>query len=336
MPPWTRSACPVLALAALSLALPAAAADFYVTPTGKSAGDGSPESPWSLAKAFSHPASVKPGDTIWLRGGTYVGPFASQLKGTASKPIIVRQYPGERVTIDGNDGTEPGDHHRARLLHVVLGLRDHELGPHPLLRCRRGLSPPRHRRPPAQPGIQTDQHGRSTTPAQGVLTNGCRAGRRDQRLPHLLQRLRRNRIAATATGSTFRTRPGIKRIIDNIIFQQFGWGIHALHGEAASSTTSTSKATRLSTTGCCPTCPAPKRTSSSAPTARPRRDPGRLRQGRQEDAPGLATTRYFSSADGVAANLGYSKGIASPTILDNYLVGGTGTSRSSTPSGRSR
>ncbi len=31
---------------------------------------------------------------------------------------------------------------------------------------------------------------------------------------------------------------------------------------------------------------------------------------------------YFSVPGGVAANLGYSKGIASPTILDNYLVAG--------------
>ncbi len=31
---------------------------------------------------------------------------------------------------------------------------------------------------------------------------------------------------------------------------------------------------------------------------------------------------YFSKAGGRAVNLGYSKGIASPLILDNYLVGG--------------
>ena len=46
---------------------------------------------------------VKPGDTIWLRGGTYTGaPFVSHLNGTSASPIIVRQYPGERARIDGN------------------------------------------------------------------------------------------------------------------------------------------------------------------------------------------------------------------------------------------
>ena len=97
---------PVLILAALLLALPLAASDFYVSPTGISSGDGSAGSPWSLAKAFTHPAAVKPGDTIWLRGGTYTGRFTSQLRGEPNKPIIVRQYPGERATIDANDGVE--------------------------------------------------------------------------------------------------------------------------------------------------------------------------------------------------------------------------------------
>jgi len=44
---------------------------------------------------------VQPGDTIWLRAGTYRGTFTSQLTGTAAAPIILRQYPGERATIDG-------------------------------------------------------------------------------------------------------------------------------------------------------------------------------------------------------------------------------------------
>jgi hypothetical protein len=44
---------------------------------------------------------VRPGDTIWLREGVYQGKFTSQLRGTASQPIIVRNYMGERATIDG-------------------------------------------------------------------------------------------------------------------------------------------------------------------------------------------------------------------------------------------
>ena len=51
--------------------------------------------------AFAPHAAIKPGDTIWLRGGTYRGSFTSRLVGSGADPIIVRQYPGERATLDG-------------------------------------------------------------------------------------------------------------------------------------------------------------------------------------------------------------------------------------------
>ena len=57
--------------------------------------------PWDLQTAFNHPASVKPGDTIWVRGGTYFGSYVVKLVGSPSQPIIVRNYKEERVTIDG-------------------------------------------------------------------------------------------------------------------------------------------------------------------------------------------------------------------------------------------
>ena len=79
--------------------LSAHATEFYVAPTGSSAGSGSQTSPWDLQTALNQPATVKPGDTIWLRGGTYAGNFDSKLVGTATAPIIVRQYPGERAKI---------------------------------------------------------------------------------------------------------------------------------------------------------------------------------------------------------------------------------------------
>src|SRR5204862_6832065 len=66
-------------------------------------GDGSLSHPWDLKTALSSSGRVKPGDTIWLRGGTYRGTFTSRLTGTSANPILVRQYPGERATIDGGD-----------------------------------------------------------------------------------------------------------------------------------------------------------------------------------------------------------------------------------------
>jgi hypothetical protein len=76
----------------------------YVSPGGSAGGDGSIENPWDLKTALSQPGSVKPGDTIWVRGGVYGdgrGVFYSSLLGTAAAPIIVKQYPGERATING-------------------------------------------------------------------------------------------------------------------------------------------------------------------------------------------------------------------------------------------
>jgi hypothetical protein len=80
---------------------PEARVGYYVAPTGSPTGDGSASRPWDLATALAHPVAVQPGDTIWLRGGTYSGTFTSSLTGTPAKPIIVRQYPNERAIIDG-------------------------------------------------------------------------------------------------------------------------------------------------------------------------------------------------------------------------------------------
>jgi hypothetical protein len=73
---------------------------FYVAANGSSRGDGSRAKPWDLETALSQPSAVKPGSTIWLRGGTYSS-VSSKLKGTAQAPIIVRQFPGERAIVDG-------------------------------------------------------------------------------------------------------------------------------------------------------------------------------------------------------------------------------------------
>ncbi len=75
---------------------------FYVATSGSAGGDGSIGNPWDLQTALNQPASVQPGDTIWLRGGTYTrtGNFTSQLAGTSGSPIVVRSYPSELARID--------------------------------------------------------------------------------------------------------------------------------------------------------------------------------------------------------------------------------------------
>lgn len=78
---------------------------WYVAPNGSPTGTGAPDGPLDLATALSQNSPVAPGDTVWLRGGTYRGRFDSYLRGTPTAPIIVSQVPGERATIDSNDGT---------------------------------------------------------------------------------------------------------------------------------------------------------------------------------------------------------------------------------------
>jgi hypothetical protein len=89
-------------LLGLATSVVSQAADFYVAPGGSAAGDGSINRPWNLLTALNHPPAVKPGDTVWLRGGVYKGIFVSYLTGSPSAPVTLRGYPGERAIIDGS------------------------------------------------------------------------------------------------------------------------------------------------------------------------------------------------------------------------------------------
>ena len=74
--------------------------EHFVAPDGAKENDGSESSPWDLAFALSQPSPVRPGDVIWLAEGTYPGPFTSQLIGARSQPIVVRAMPGARAVIN--------------------------------------------------------------------------------------------------------------------------------------------------------------------------------------------------------------------------------------------
>ena len=81
---------------------PAAPRGYYAAPGGSRSGDGSATRPWDLATALAGGRGrVQPGDTIWLRGGTYRGAFRSTVAGRAGAPVVIRQFPGERAIIDG-------------------------------------------------------------------------------------------------------------------------------------------------------------------------------------------------------------------------------------------
>src|SRR5205823_6170889 len=80
----------------------------YVSPSGASAADGTMARPWDLATALAGAGGrIAPGDTIWLRGGTYRGAVVSSVHGAAGAPVVVRQYRGERAVIDAAGATSP-------------------------------------------------------------------------------------------------------------------------------------------------------------------------------------------------------------------------------------
>ena len=96
----TLAAALVMA-AAFQAASPAEAAEIFVSPSGSPKNNGTQARPIDLTTALSRTSPARPGDTIWLLDGTYVGNFKSYLTGTPEAPITVKQYPGARATLDG-------------------------------------------------------------------------------------------------------------------------------------------------------------------------------------------------------------------------------------------
>ena len=83
-------------------------ADYYVSPNGNDSSSGSKSNPFKTLYKVSK--VVKPGDTVFLRGGTYrefgqtyfgYDRGAFKTDGKKGKPITIMSYPGERAVIDG-------------------------------------------------------------------------------------------------------------------------------------------------------------------------------------------------------------------------------------------
>lgn len=80
--------------------------DYYVTPDGTSTGNGSTHDPWDIETAFENIEALEPGSIIWILEGAYEPstPYGFSIPvsgGTASSPIIVRNYDNARVILDG-------------------------------------------------------------------------------------------------------------------------------------------------------------------------------------------------------------------------------------------
>jgi hypothetical protein len=107
---WRRSArFALIFLAASSLVTATQAATYYVSPSGADANSGTLAAPFAtLQKAVN---LANPGDTIYMRGGTYA--LATQVNigrnGSSGNYINLFNYPGEVPILDGISLTNPND-----------------------------------------------------------------------------------------------------------------------------------------------------------------------------------------------------------------------------------
>jgi hypothetical protein len=82
----------------------AQAATYYVATNGSDGNPGTQSQPW---KTIQHAADrVAPGDTIRVRAGNYAG-ANFETSGTASRPIVLQAYPGERPAITADNPATP-------------------------------------------------------------------------------------------------------------------------------------------------------------------------------------------------------------------------------------
>ena len=82
----------------------AQAADYYVATNGSASAAGTMAAPWTFAKAISA-TGAGPGDTVYVRGGTYNGAVNFTRSGSAGSWITFRAYQGELPIIQGSSGS---------------------------------------------------------------------------------------------------------------------------------------------------------------------------------------------------------------------------------------
>ena len=267
-------------------------AGYYVSPAGSSGGDGSVGRPWDLASALGR--SLRGGDTLWLRGGTYRGAFTSTLSGTSTAPVVVRQYPGERATLDGqlvvrgsystfwgfelmSSVTAPGNVAGLNVFGPgtrIINLVVHDHGGN---------------------GIGTWAEGPNTEIYGNLVYNNGR------------QRV----VPNFAHGIYGQNSAGTKWVRENIVFNQFGYGLHfyaeggALQGIQLEGNVVFQNGTPASSRG------EPNLELGGASPATGARVVGNL--------------IYKSSTEGTNAWVGYNEGTQNQDLVlrDNYIVGGS-------------
>jgi len=223
---WRSYCLAVLALAAIEKAKPSAA-EWFVAPDGKKANQGTLGSPWDLATAVSGEQPIRPGDVIWLRGGTYKNEkneFVIRVSGEPERPIIVRNYQTERATIDGAVTVNGHDV-------WVWGVEVMVSAPRPDVPMPAGSHPDQLKRPWG--GIQSTNSQR-TRIINCVVHDTCQGfghwlGAIDAEIYGCLI-YQNGWVGVDRThGHAIYTQndKGIKRILDNIMFDAYSYLLHA-------------------------------------------------------------------------------------------------------------
>jgi Right handed beta helix region len=196
--------------------------EIFVAPNGTPNGAGSMSNPMDLGTALRGD-HVQPGMTVWLLEGTYSGVFTSKLTGTSNSPIVVRAYPGARAIISDDRSTGKGG--TLNIFGAWTTYRDFEVT---------NRSPERgmfHQFRPMGLEVQAPHtkfinliihdtgHGfgfwkeavDSEIYGCIIFNGGTQNSEGELRYGH---------------GIYTQNNEGTKQIRDNIIFNQFGWGIH--------------------------------------------------------------------------------------------------------------
>jgi hypothetical protein len=304
----TPSATPTAEM--ISTATPLPQREFFVAPDGRVANNGSRESPWPLQYVLDMPETIQPGDTIWMLGGEYTGPFATNLQGTEEQPITLRAEAGSRVILKSSD--------------LVLDIQNSryvnywgfEIAP-----TENSRDP--QKRPESAYGIRIHQGRRShhlkfiniiihDMPAQGI--GWWHANKNSEIYGSLIFY---NGVNQFDHGIYVNNIEGAKRMVDNIIFDNASHGIHAY------SETGPAKLNNLYLEGnTLFDNGSIGYTTNKGKYGIPRRNI--LIGGNQiAQSPTIIDNyTYYPDLSGESLNLGYRAGSMGATVENNYLAGG--------------
>ncbi|MBK7584849.1 MAG: hypothetical protein IPI67_32250 [Myxococcales bacterium] len=197
---------------------------FHAALSGTASGDGSAAKPWDLPTALLGPAAVKPGDTVLVHGGVYQGGFVSKLAGQSGAPITLRSAPGEWATLDGASSTEP----TLQVYKQWVVIRDLEVT---------NTAPDRKTTRPS--GIYVEAQNAKLVnlvvhdTGTGVICNSAGATNPEYALELevagcILYNNGWDDVDRSHGHHLYlQNRDGTKHIFDNVVFNAFGFGVHA-------------------------------------------------------------------------------------------------------------